>query len=286
MRRISDFMSITAGTLLMAAALNVFIAPCSLVTGGASGLAVILEYVTAEALGVGIPLWFTNLAVNIPLLIWACFSLGREFTGRTAAGTLLLSFFLKLTAVLPKGPEDVFIGAVFGGAIMGAGLGLVLANGASTGGSDLLAVLINKRYGTPGVSALIFMTDAAVVAAGMAVFGAEKALYSVAAVYVSARATSLVLEGFNFARVVFIMSDKAKIIAAVLMKELDRGATILYGEGAFTGVSKNVIMIAVSKSQVAKVKEKTAETDKNAFMLVADIREVMGDFSHKRRHYI
>ena len=276
MRRI---FSIVLGTFIMAAALNIFIGPCSLVTGGASGLGVIVQYLSGRYLGAGIPLWVTNLLVNIPLLLWAYPALGRGFAGKTAAGTLLLSLFLRLTAFLPAAAQnDDFIGAVFGGAVMGLGLGLVLSGGAATGGSDLLAALIYKYRSGMSISALIFVVDALVIAAGMFVFGVTKALYSVAAVYVSARATSLILEGLNFARVVFIISDKAKIIAALLMKELGRGATVLYGEGAFTGERKNVIMIAVSRSQVAKVKETAARTDSSAFMLVSDVREVLGDF--------
>ncbi len=273
---------VITGTFIMAAALNIFIEPCSLVTGGASGLAVIVKAVGTRFFGISIPLWLTNAALNLPLLIWSYTALGGKFTSGTTAGTLLLSLFLKLTEGLPSlAQKDIFIGAVFGGAIMGLGLGLVLSGGAATGGSDLLAALINKANGSFGIPMLIFLTDSAVVAAGMFVFGISRTMYSIMAVYISARATSLVLEGLNFARVVFIISDKANLLAAALMSELDRGATVLYGEGAFTGSKKHIIMMAVSRSQIAKVRETVAVNDRNAFMLVSDVREVLGDFSRR-----
>ncbi|MBO5560500.1 MAG: YitT family protein [Firmicutes bacterium] len=282
MRRV---LSVVLGAFLMAAALVIFLSPASLVTGGASGVAVIVKALSLRFLPFAIPLWFTNLAVNIPLIVLARARLGRSFVIKTLIGTLLLSFFLNIVQNIMQyipsllQEDDDFINAVFGGAVMGLGMGLVLSGGATTGGSDLLAAILREKIRGVGIAALIFIIDLAVIICGMFVFGVQKAMYSIVAVYVSTKAANLVLEGLNFARVAFIMTDKAYKTAECLMRRLHRGATLLNGEGAYTGSAKNVVMIVISKRQAAEVKEIVSSVDPHAFMFVADVREVMGEFS-------
>jgi uncharacterized membrane-anchored protein YitT (DUF2179 family) len=253
--------------------------PNLLVTGGASGISVITEYLSEKCLPFVIPLWFTNLLVNIPLLIWAKFVLGSSFVKKSLLGTVLLSLFLKLTQQMPQLIYyDDFINSVFGGAIMGVGIGFVLKGGATTGGSDLLATLINKKNSSLTVSALIFVIDVVVILGGMFVFGASKAMYSVISVYITTQAINLILEGLNFARAVFIMSDKYDAVANMLIGQLHRGATILYGCGAYSGEKKNVIVIVVARKQISRVKSIVGEVDKGAFVFITDVREVMGAF--------
>ena len=165
---------------------------------------------------------------------------------------------------------------------MGMGVGLVFAGGATTGGSDLIAALLKGRG--ISVASVIFICDVSVIIAGLPIFGAVKTMYSITAAYVCSQVVNLVLEGLSFARVVFIMSDMWDKVSEALLKELKRGATFLYGQGAYTGTPKNVIMIVVSKKQVSDVKRIVSGVDENAFVFVADVREVMGDFS--RDHYM
>ena len=282
MRRV---LSVVLGAFLMAAALVIFLSPASLVTGGASGAAVIVKALSLRFLPFAIPLWFTNLAVNIPLIVLARARFGRSFVIKTLIGTLLLSFFLNIVQnIMQYFPlllqeDDDFINAVFGGAVMGLGMGLVLSGGATTGGSDLLAAILREKIRGVGIAALIFIIDLAVITFGSFVFGIQKAMYSIVAVYVSTKAANLILEGLNFARVAFIMTDKPYKTAECLMRRLHRGATLLNGEGAYTGSAKNVVMIVISKRQAAEVKEIVSSVDPHAFMFVADVREVMGEFS-------
>lgn len=271
---------IILGTLLMALALNIYLEPNLLVTGGASGVGIITEYLSERYLPSVIPLWFTNLLVNIPLILWAKFVLGNKFVKKTLLGTVLLSLFLKLTSVIPQLVYyDDFINSIFGGALMGVGIGFVLKGGATTGGSDLLATLINKKNQALSVSALIFLIDVVVIIGGMFIFGVSKALYSVISVYITTQAINLILEGLNFARVAFIMSDKGDDIAKSLINHLARGVTVLYGEGGYSGIPKNVLMIVVSRKQLSNVKNIVSGVDKTAFMFVTDVREVLGDFN-------
>ena len=264
-----------AGTLLMALSLNIFLDPAGLVTGGATGLGIIAEHISAGC----VPLWFTNLAVNIPLAVFAYRVLGRGFTLDTFAAALLLSLFLKLTAFLSAaGIEDDFINAVFGGGIMGAGVGTVLMGGAATGGSDLLAALIHSKRKDMRVSTLIFITDVAVIALGAFVFGAVKTMYSVVSVYAASAAVKLVSEGTGFARVVFIMSDEYTAIAEALVTSVRRGATVLYGEGAYTGRMKNTVIAVAANRELPAIKRICKNIDPHCFMFVSDVREVLGEF--------
>lgn len=267
------------GTFLMALSLNIFLEPAGLVTGGASGLGVIFSHLSRRCLPFEIPLWTTNLAVNLPLLVWAYRRLGRGFTLTTLGATALLSLFLKLTAILSL-PEytDNFINAVFGGVLMGLGVGLALYGGASTGGSDLLATILHTKNRRLRISALIFATDLFVLLLGILIFGEIKTLYSIVALYVSSAAVKLVSEGTGFARVVFIASAKHNLVAAELMQKIKRGATILYGKGAYTDTDKNIIMIVAANREIPEIKRIASTADPACFMFVSDVREVLGEF--------
>ncbi len=267
------------GTLFMALSLNIFLDPSGLITGGATGLGVIFAHLSRRYLPFVIPLWATNLAVNIPLLAAAFRRLGHEFTLSTLFATLALSLFLKITALIPFPVyADNFINSVFGGALMGLGVGLVLFAGASTGGSDLLAAIAHSRNKRLRISALIFMTDFTVLILGLSVFGEIKTMYSVVSAYVSAAAVKLVSEGAGFARVVFIASSIPEELAAELMHKIHRGATVLYGRGAYTGAEKNIVMMVAANGEIPKIKQIAAKTDPGSFMFVSDVREVLGEF--------
>ncbi|MBQ9519633.1 MAG: YitT family protein [Firmicutes bacterium] len=268
-----------AGTLFMALSLNIFLDPAGLVTGGATGLGVIFAHLGRRYLPFEIPLWATNLAVNLPLLLWASKRLGKKFVLSTLAATLYLSLFLKLTAFLPLPTyTDDFINAVFGGALMGTGVGLVLFGGASTGGSDLLASILHAKNRRLRISALIFLTDMTVLMLGTAVFGAVKTMYSAVSVYVSSAAVKLISEGTGFARVVFIASDKHIQLADEITRSVKRGATILYGKGAYTNTQKNIVMIVAANREIPQIKRIAAIADPACFMFVSDVREVLGQF--------
>ena len=267
------------GTLFMSLSLNIFLEPAGLITGGASGLGVIAAHLSRRFLPFEIPLWVTNLAVNLPLLAWSLRQTGRDFTLSTLVATLLLSLFLKLTALLPLPVyDDIFINSVFGGALMGLGVGLALYGGASTGGSDLLAAILHAKNRRLRISTLIFITDFTVLMLGILVFGEIKTMYSVVSVYVSSAAVKLVSEGAGFARVVFIATGKCEELAGALIFGIKRGATILYGKGAYTNTKKNIVMIVAANREIPQIKRIAAQTDPECFMFVSDVREVLGVF--------
>jgi uncharacterized membrane-anchored protein YitT (DUF2179 family) len=272
-----EYIQIMAGAAALAVAVGMLFDANGLVTGGVSGIGIILRTLSGKALGFEIPIWATNIILNAPLFIIGARVMGRRFLGRTLFATAFLSFSLFLIGFAPRiEVADKLLSAVFGGAIGGAGLGLVFKCAATTGGSDLAAGILHRRYRHVSMSKLLFIIDACVVTSGFFVFGAANAMYAIIAVFIQSKVIGAILEGLSFAKVVFIISDKHRDIAAELLAKLERGATSIAGKGMYTKNEKNIIFSAVSVKEVAALKEIVAGIDPDAFVIVSDAREVLG----------
>lgn len=274
---VKEYAFIIAGVTILAAAINLFYTPSQLVVGGVTGIGIMLEAVTKELFGYGVPLSVTNLAVNAPLFLGAYFFLGKEVLGRSLFATVYLSFALSVTKYLPVFQLDLLSYAIFGGAITGIGLGLSLRGFATTGGTELAAMLLHKFFGHISVSKLIFLVDAVVIAFGILVFGFEKAMYAVLAVFISSKCIDGILEGMSFAKAAFIISDKSEEIGRRLMEDVKRGVTALHGQGMYTGQERDILLCVFSQKEITKVKNAVSEIDKNAFLIVTDFKEVLGE---------
>ena len=262
---------IAAGTFLMAAGINLIYEPMSMVTGGFSGAGILLRAF------VPVPLWAVTLALNIPLFLIAGRIWGREYVKKTAFATLCLSLGL---AVLPEGPVaygDYLMAAILGGALNGTGLRLVFGRGASTGGTDLMAVILQHFCPACGYPALLGMLDGVIVVLGMAVFGIQIGLYSIVAVFVTSKVMDRLIEGLKFAKFLYIISDFPGQIADAIMGEIGRGVTALNGRGMYSGREKKVLVCAVTRKESARVLRLVREQDKGAFVVISDAREVMGE---------
>lgn len=273
-----EYILIVVGVTMLALAINFFYEPNGLVTGGVSGLGIIIQTVSKERFGFVIPLWLTNTILNLPLFIIGAKALGLKFLKRTLFATMYLSSALFYTAYIPKiQGTDYLLAAVFGGAASGIGLGLVFRCLATTGGSDLAASIIHKYYKHISISRLMFAIDAAVISLGFFTFGAAKAMYAIISVFISSKLIGTILEGLHFAKAAFIISEYSDKIADRLLAELERGATGLYGKGMFTKKERNVILCVVSTKEVIELKELVSQIDPAAFVIVADVREVLGE---------
>lgn len=272
-----DYVYIIVGTTLLALATNVFFEKQHLVTGGVTGLAIIIKNLTKSIWKGGIPLWFTNTLVNIPLFIIAVSIKGKVFGAKTLFSTIYLSFALYITQNIISPTQDLLLSSIFGGVIGGTGLGLVFAGFATTGGTDLAASLLHLYFNHISVGNLMFMIDAIIIGAGLFIFGGEKTMYAIIAVYITAKMMDGILEGINFSKAAFIISKYSNDIAEELMKNLDRGVTSLFGQGMYTKQDREVLLCVVSKKQIAKLKEIVRDMDNHAFVIVADVREVLGE---------
>lgn len=274
---ITDYAKILLGVTLMAAAVTVFFEPNKLITGGASGLAIIISSYAADVFSLNIPISVLTMAINLPLLIVGFKVLGKNFIWRTFVATALFSAALAAFEFLPGYEGDYVIVAVFGGVLMGAGIGLALSSYSTTGGSDLLASILNKLNGNISVANAIFIEDAAVIALGLLLFGVERGLYAIVSVFISSKVIDGVLEGLNFSKGAFIISEKSAEIAEDVMLTLKRGVTGLSGKGMYTENELNVLLCVVAKKEIVTLKSIVKNHDPKAFLIISDVRETLGE---------
>ena len=267
---------IVIGTSLLALATGIFYSPNHMIVGGFSGIGIILEALTESYFGKGIPVSITNLVLNIPLLIIALRFMGKGFIVKTAFSTVLYSLVIALCEFLPQYTGDLMLAAIYGGIVSGAGLGFVLMAKGSTGGVDLLASIIHRVVKYISLSKIIFAIDAVIIACGLFVFGADKTMYGIISVFIGSKCISTILEGMNFSKAAFIISAKSDEIAKVIMEKAERGVTALQGRGMYTGESREVLLCVFAQKEIAIIKEIVSEIDKDAFILVTDVKEVLG----------
>ena len=272
-----DYLFIFMGTGIMALAIQCIFEPIGLVTGGFSGIAIIIRKMTAGIVEGGVPLWLTNLALNVPVFIAALIIKGRKFLGRTVIGTVLLSFWLYVIPEVDLTQGDYMLSAVFGGVITGIGIGFVLLAKATTGGTDMVSALIQKYVRHYSVVQILQVIDGMVVLAGLYVFGLKPALYAIVAIFITSKVSDALMEGMKYSKAAFIITDYYKEIADAIMTQLDRGLTGLDATGMYSGDKKTVLYCVVSKKEIVELKDIVAKIDPKAFVIVTDAREVFGE---------
>ena len=272
-----DYLFIFMGTGIMALAIQCIFEPIGLVTGGFSGIAIIIRKMTAGIVEGGVPLWLTNLALNVPVFIAALIIKGRKFLGRTVIGTVLLSFWLYVIPQVDLTQGDYMLSAVFGGVITGIGIGFVLLAKATTGGTDMVSALIQKYVRHYSVVQILQVIDGMVVLAGLYVFGLKPALYAIVAIFITSKISDALMEGMKYSKAAFIITDYYKEIADAIMTQLDRGLTGLDATGMYSGDKKTVLYCVVSKKEIVELKDIVAKIDPKAFVIVTDAREVFGE---------
>lgn len=275
--KFSYFLMIIVGTAGVAFSVQCMYDPCGLVTGGFSGIAIIIKSLTEHIVPGGVPLWLTNLLLNIPVFIVAYIKMGRRFIGRTLLGTIMLSVWLYILPVVDLAQGDMLLVALFGGVFSGAGMGLVLRANATTGGTDMVSALIQLKLRHYNVAQIMQILDGAIVVLGFFVFGLRPSLYAIVAIFVTTKVSDAILEGFKYSKAAYIITDKYEEVARVLMEELDRGATGLKATGMYTGNDRCVLYCVVSKKQIVTLKEIVVNIDPKAFVIVSDVREVLGE---------
>ena len=259
------------GTTIMAFAVNMVYTPANMVTGGVSGLAILVYRCF------GIPAGITNYILNIPLL-WLGWKIkGREFIKKTIFATFSFSIMLLVIPVITVVKEDLWLATLLGASISGIGLGFVFGADTSTGGSDLAATLLHhwkKRY---PVSTLLAIIDGSIVFIGAIVFGFYQALYAIVAVFITSRVMDACLAGVQFGKAVMVFSNKNEEIGNRIMVEKNRGVTLLEGMGMYEKMEKRVLLCVVSKKEVIGILDIIHNEDKNAFVIVLETKEIFGE---------
>lgn len=265
----------------MAIGYNYFLIPFKVVSGGVFGISIVLHHLF------GLPAGATALVLNIPLLIWGVRELGPKFGVKTLLGLFLTSALTDLLAftshfVTPfwggtaSPAQEPFMACLFGGAFVGAGLGLVFQAKATTGGTDILAQVVNKRLHVP-VGQVLIMADSCVIGLGVVLLQqASLALYGVVTIFVVGRVVDTVLTGSDFYKTLLIVSDNHEAIREQILSVLGRGGTYLDGEGLYSNTPKKVILCAVSRRELPIVEDFVKKVDPNAFIIIMDSREILG----------
>ena len=271
------YLLLTAGTFFMAVGINVIYEPLSMVTGGFSGIGILVKKLTQTARWSGIPVGMTTLLLNIPLFIWGYSQKGKVFVKKTVYAASCFAVFLLIIPTFDIVKQDYLMAALVGGLLNGTGIGLVFSQGASTGGSDLLSVLTAKIL--PGLSASerLILIDTLIVAAGVFIFGLEIGLYAVVAVFVTGKVSNAILDGLKFAKIAYIISDHPEEISEHILRELGRGLTGLEGQGMYSEKHKMVLMCVVSKKEAVLLKDIVKNADNEAFLILSEAKEVLGE---------
>lgn len=269
--------TIFLGGLICGIAYNVFIIPHRLLSGGLSGIALIINYVT------GIKPGLLILILNIPVFLLGYKYVDKEFIVLSIIGTVSFSISIDLFSVLKYKMlvDDIMLSGIFGGLLNGVGIGIVLRNRASLGGIDIISVII-KRYFSINIGSTSMAINFAIVTTSSLIYGLKPAMYTLISMYVSSKVLDKVQEGFDIRKQVMIITDNEEEMGKEIISRLHRGVTYLEGQGAFSGHKKRVIYCIVTLNQLAKLKQIVVETDPNAFMTVNDTAEVLGKGFTKR----
>ncbi|HHW07637.1 MAG TPA: YitT family protein [Clostridia bacterium] len=265
------FFGIALGAAVAGLGLVLFLIPNKIAAGGVSGMATVIYHLT------GFPTGLTMLALNVPLFLLAAREMGIYFVLRTFYGTLAYSMAVDLLSLVVKPfTSDPLLSAVYGGVLVGVGLAIVIRSEGSTGGTDLASRLLH-RYTQLTIGQALMIIDTAVIAVAGVVFNLELALYGLLSLFITTKIIDGIQEGFSYAKAALIISEHSDVIAQRIIKELDRGATGLAGRGLFTGQSRETILCVVHRGEISKLKRLVAETDPRAFVVLTDVREVLGE---------
>ena len=271
------YIIIAIGAILMGLSVNLIFEPMELVTGGVSGLAIIIKGWTGAVINGGFPVWLFTILCNVPLFLLATKIRGGRFLISTIFGTIIYVVSMMVIPVFDLHLNDYLLASILGGAIGGAGIGLVFSVQASTGGTDLVAYILQNRNKHMSVPQLMIFVDGVIIVLGAITFGLGHALYALISVFISAKVSDSILEGLKFAKMAYIISDHYKEIADAILHQMDRGVTGLSATGMYSNKDKRMLFCVVSKKEIVKIIEISQKIDPKSFVIVSDVREVMGE---------
>jgi uncharacterized membrane-anchored protein YitT (DUF2179 family) len=270
-------MAITVGAFLMALAVNLIYEPMGLVTGGVSGLAIVVKYWTKEVFGEGLPIWLFTMLCNVPLFLLSVKSRGFKFLFTTLFGSAIFTLALAVIPIYDLKLGDYLLASIMGGAVSGVGIGLVFSVQASTGGTDLLATLLHFKNKHISVPQILIVIDGTIIIIGAIVFGLGNALYAIIAVFITTKVSDSILEGLKFSKMAYIISDDYAEISRAIMNQMDRGVTGINATGMYSNRDKKMLFCVVSNKEIVKITEIAKKIDPRSFVIVSDVREVMGE---------
>lgn len=264
------YIQIVLGCLIGGAAYPLFLVPNNIAPGGLSGLAMVLNYLFQWPVGM------TSLIMNIPLFLLGYKAMGRVFVWRSLVATFLFSFAIDMIK-LPAMTVDPLLGTLYGGLLLGAGLGLILRGGATTGGTDMIARMVHRRAPFITVGMFLFLIDCMVVILAGVVMGTSEGLYALISIFISSKVIDMVMAGFSSNKACFIITGQWEKVTKRILFDMDRGVTQLTARGAYSGEERPVVLCVTSRQEVARLKDIVREEDEKAFMFVTEAHEALGE---------
>lgn len=274
-RWIIDIVLIFIGSVVYSAGIHCFSAPNNIAPGGVAGISTLINSATGKDI-----IGLLYGIINIPLIIIGLIFLGRKMMIKTLISVAIVTFSTDYgLALLPVYKDgDPLLAAIFAGVLFGIGLGIIYLREGTSGGTDIINKLINKKYPHISIGAAMLSTDAVIICSSMFVFGTiEAGLYAIVAIFIGSKVMDMILYGSYEGKMLLIFSEKYEDISDYVMKDLKRGITWLKGEGAYSRQEKHVICCAVHKSEYSKIKRKVKEIDPKAFIIISSVGEVLGE---------
>ena len=267
-----DYLHIIIGSLILALGINVFLAPNKISTGGVGGLATIFLYVFR------IPMSLSTLVLNLILFVIGYKTLPKSSIVKTLVGIVFLSVFLQLTSYISYYCDDMMISAIFGGTLVGVGVGLVVLKDASTGGSDFAAIILNKAIPYISLATFILIIDALIIlTSGMVFRDYTIMFYAVLSLYVSTKVTDMIMVRGDYAKSVFIISEKSNVIAKEILDTIERGVTGIYSKGLYHGKDGLMLLCIVKSKELHILMNIVKKIDKEAFVIISEARKILGE---------
>ena len=260
---------ITLGAIIMAVGLEVFLVPNQVIDGGIVGISIMLSHLSGVSLGLFL------FILNLPFIYIGYKQIGKTFAFSTLYGIVILSISTSLLHPVPAFTDDILLATLFGGVVLGIGVGMVIRFGGSLDGTEILAILASKKLPF-SVGEIIMFANLFILGSAGFVFSFDRAMYSLLAYYVAYKMIDITIKGLDESKSVWIISDNHKQLGDAILSRLGRGVTYLHGEGAFSGDDKKVIFCVITRLEEAKLKDIVADHDDSAFLAMADIAEVRG----------
>lgn len=270
---VKDFLLLMAGILIYNIGTHCFIAPANIAPGGIIGIALMINYL------VKIPIGILNLLLNIPLLILAWFYLSKQFVLRTGFACMVCSLSLDfvIAKVFPMYMGDMLLQSLYGGILIGVGMAFVFQSGSTTGGSDIVGYLVQKKFHHVSIGRILMLVDSAILMMSIPVFqNIDSALFGLISLYAQTKIIDAILYGSDIGSKVTIVTRQADLIAQGIIEELDRTATIIDGKGAYSKAPTNMIVCMVRKSEFSRLKKIVNNCDPDAFLMVTDSTRAFG----------
>ncbi|AGB20265.1 YitT family protein [Thermoanaerobacterium thermosaccharolyticum] len=263
------------GSLLAAVGLEIFLIPNNIIDGGITGISIISSYLTK------LPLSLFIIIYNIPFLFMGYNQIGRTFVLSSLFSLLSMALWVSILHPIPGLTNDVLLASVFGGVILGVGVGMIIRYGGSLDGTEMVAIIINKRT-TFSVGEMVMFFNIFILSSAGLVFGWDRAMYSLIAYFIAFKVIDITIEGLDEAKAVIIISEYGEEIADAITKRLGRGVTFIEGKGGFSRNQKIIIYSVVTRLEVAKLKSIIYDKDENAFVTINDVSDVMGGKHRKQ----